>query len=1061
MEAPPRLALGMSRRSEPRIRPLALRLAAALVLAAAAPVVSPAPARAATLDPNVKMHTIETPHFRVNYPEGYDRIAQKGAAFAEEAHDLVAAYFKTVPKNKTEFTIFDHEDTVNGLALPYVNNAMYVYLTTPDADLMWGRYDDWFKLVITHEYTHVLHFETTDGASEVVNNIFGRMLFPNLFQPTFLIEGLAVTTESMWTSQGKGGRGHDGYFDMYLRGDVLEGRQLSIDQAGGYYLTDFPGGDAPYVYGTFFYKYMVQTYGADKPPLIAREYSKAPWLGIDAAVAKVIPGRDTQQIWDEMLHWLRRRAAAQLAEIRKKPVTRTKAVTTTAYHHRHPAYLPNGRLIFVEGLRHEPTALKELVGWENGQPVLKKIMNKGQFGDYDITRDGKYLYYANSHGRNNYSSYEDVFRRDLETGEVAILTDFARIGQPGVSPDGNWILAVQNGKGNNNLVLLDKAGKLVRRLTALDDNTQFTAPRWSPDGSKIVLSAWRGASRDLYMVDTTTWQTYPLWKDDAVDGGPIWSPDGQHVIFASDREGGVFNLFAYDWKKREIWQISNVLTGVYEPAVSPDQKEIAMAYCRGVGFDIHTMPYDPTKWWKVAPPAVDPTIKPFVWVQKEQYPSHPYSALPSLTPKFWSPLYQSSPASIGVFTIGYDVLITNTVFAHAGWSLAGDGYTDPTSKAFVPLNPIDRVVTTFLYENSQNDVNWRLFAATTPVKYGLPLNNGTTLDLYQHFVQGSFSLGFNNVPSPLTNASYQSGDTQNLGYNVRLIRDLTPADLNKEAVDAKFIPKSGRSHSISYTYKYNDNGKYGYSISPEYGAMTTYGAEVSHPWLGSEDGLDFYRAFTDRRWWIPTGLTHHVIGLRGLLGLNLGKPQGDFYLGGNRSVNQNGTPDIRVAGDPDDVLVALRGYPLGSAGGNTVGLLSGEYRFPIMELQHGPGTLPLFAERLAGVGFADLGTGFTNNWLSLVGRTADKGAKAYPALDDLRASVGAELRLNFKIANNPLNTTPLATIARQAVPALNAFNDSSGIFRLGVAQPVLPVKGASGAAEFLGPTVFTEFGTYF
>src|SRR3989338_2147734 len=158
--------------------------------------------------------------------------------------------------------------------------------------------------------------------------------------------------------------------------------------------------------------------------------------------------------------------------------------------------------------------------------------------------------------------------------------------------------------------------------------------------------------------------------------------------------------------------------------------------------------------------------------------------------------------------------------------------------------------------------------------------------------------------------------------------------------------------------------------------MNTYGAEVAHPLLGSE--FDYYRAFTDIRRWIPTGITHHVIGLRGLLGINLGRPQGDFYLGGNRSVNQNGTPDIRVAGDPDDVLVALRGYPLGSAYGNTVGLLSGEYRFPILELQHGPGTLPLFAERLAGVGFLDLCTGFTNNLLSFVGPPSHKFSNPHP-----------------------------------------------------------------------------------
>lgn len=91
----------------------------------------------------------------------------------------------------------------------------------------------------------------------------------------------------------------------------------------------------------------------------------------------------------------------------------------------------------------------------------------------------------------------------------------------------------------------------------------------------------------------------------------------------------------------------------------------------------------------------------------------------------------------------------------------------------------------------------------------------------------------------------------------------------------------------------------------------------------------------------------------------------------------------------------------------------------------------------------------------------DPKAKLYPELGDLRASIGGELRLNFKIANNPLNTVPLATIAKSAVPALNNFNDSAGVFRLGIGQPIVPVPNGAGTNIWLGPMVFTEFGTFF
>ncbi|MEB3197522.1 MAG: BamA/TamA family outer membrane protein [Candidatus Sericytochromatia bacterium] len=1014
-----------------------------------------APGQAATLDPNIRMHTLDTPHFHVHYPEGYEAIAQKAAQFAEEAHDRVSAYFGTQPLQKTELTLFDHEDTVNGLALPYVTSAMYVYLTAPDADFMWGRYDDWLKLVITHEYTHALHFETVSGPTAALNRIFGRFLFPNLFQPTFLIEGLAVTTESMFTNQGRGGRGNDGYFDMYLRGDVLEGRLLTIDQAATYHMTDFPGGDAPYVYGTFFYKYIVQRYGADKPAAIARAYGEAPWLGIDAAVARVLGGRDAQQIWDETIHWIKRRARAQIAAIRRRPVTLTTAVTTSGMHHRHPAYLPNGHLIFVEGLRHGPAMLKERVGIRDGQPQLVPLARKSHVGCYDLTPDGRAMLFSDSHGRNNYSSFEDVFLHDFVTGERKNLTQFARLGQPGLSRDGTRILAVQNGKGQNDLVLLDREGKLLRRLTQLQDHTQITAPRWSPDDRHAVFSAWRGSSRDLFLLDTATGQAAPLWKDDAVDIGPVWTPDGRYIVFASDREGGVFNLFAYDWQARNLWQVTNVLTGVCEPAIRPDGQEIAMAYCRGLGFDIHTLPFTPDSWRPVPHPTADPSVVPYVHRQRETYPSSPYSPWPSLLPKFWLPLYQATPASIGAFTLGYDVLITNLFFAHAGWSLQGDGYLDPDTNTFQGFSLFDRTLGTFLYQNTQYDTNVNAFANWYPMRYSVPLRDGSVLTPFQRFANLSLGLGWNNLPSPLTNASYQTGDVHALNLNVRLIQDLTPEALAAPLKQARVLPPAGRAHSLSYVYRFNDNGRFGYSVSPEYGSLGSAGLEVAHPWLGSE--VDYYKGFLDYRRFVPLPLTHHVLAFRGLGGLNLGKPQGDFFLGGTRPVNPNGSPDIRVAADPDDVLIGLRGYPLASVNGNVAALASAEYRFPLLELQHGAGTLPLFAERLGAAVFSDAGLAWNADWATLPGAAPSQGASRWPTSEALRLGLGAEFRLNFKISNNPLNTNPIATVWRMAWPGLNAFNDSSGVARFGVAQGVLP--GLGGVSPT--PTLYFDMGTYF
>ncbi len=47
------------------------------------------------------------------------------------------------------------------------------------------------------------------------------------------------------------------------------------------------------------------------------------------------------------------------------------------------------------------------------------------------------------------------------------------------------------------------------------------------------------------------------------------------------------------------------------------------------------------------------------------------------------------------------------------------------------------------------------------------------------------------------------------------------------------------------------------------------------------------------------------------------------------------------------------------------------------------------------------------------------------------------------------------------MPSLQAFNDSAGVFRLGIAQAVLPITDLQGNQTWLAPAIYTEFGTFF
>lgn len=84
----------------------------------------------------------------------------------------------------------------------------------------------------------------------------------------------------------------------------------------------------------------------------------------------------------------------------------------------------------------------------------------------------------------------------------------------------------------------------------------------------------------------------------------------------------------------------------------------------------------------------------------------------------------------------------------------------------------------------------------------------------------------------------------------------------------------------------------------------------------------------------------------------------------------------------DSPAVHLRGYPQNEFRGSRAGLLSLEYRFPIVNLEHGFGSKPLFIERMHGAIFGEAGNAWEGDF---------HGA-------DLKRSVGAEVRFDITAA---------------------------------------------------------------
>lgn len=912
---------------------------------------------AATFPPRYAFRTIAEGRVRVHFHAETETLARRTLPLVMEILPRLEERYRTrVPR--LDVVVHDASDAPNGFATSFPYPLVEIRAAAPEASDS-GPFDSWLRLVVTHELAHVVHIEKAGGIWGFGRRIFGRapLLFPNALQPTWFIEGLAVREETRGTSLG---RGRHAFTRAVVDEAARSGQLAKMDQAT-LGLDRWPRGSAPYLFGSEFLAWVEARFGDGALPDLAERHSRQ-WIPyLDSRTFSKATGSPLGALWKEFVEDRRARLSTE-PPTAGRPLTRRRAAVETG-----PRLSPDGRRLAYSAYPLDAYGSIRVIDDPLGAQARERRLTRRASGTaLSWTRDGAWIVFDESESVDLFETRSDLHRVDARTGRRERLTRGARASDPDVGPDGT-IVAVRRHVDRSEIASFDAGSRELRDLTRSDAETEWSRPRFSPDGRRIVAArTLRGAS-DIVEIDAVTGSVSAITADRALDAEPAWLDD-ETILFRSDRAGG-FDLFVVRASGEGLarWS-SRSSANAFAPEPSARGAAAIVARYSADGYALEAI----ERGEPGAPAAA--FVDPFPPYPEEPpaatVASRPYSASRGLAPTFWSPVAEiaNDEFRVGAATASFDPL------RRVAFGAAGGVSTRSGAPIALGVLLVDRFRPTFTLvgrlETETDDSSVRVDTREASASIAFPIER-------------------------------TSRRTQELAVVVRRKDEMLKTDLPVAG------PTRLDNASVGLVYAVDGTKRFPMSISRQDGASLRVSFSRALEALGSD--VEFTRLVADLRAFPRFGPV--VVAARAGFGAAFGDraPARSFSVGG--------FPSPALLDSILDEPALLRGYEPpalrdGTRFGTRIAFANLEVRAPLFHPQRGVGALPFFLRHVHGAVFADAAG------LARPGRDF--------SLDRTRVAVGAQLGADVLVGHR-LPVTIAAGVAR----GLTLDGVTKGYFRLG------------------------------